>query len=117
MWLNKDPGHPSFVNTTEGKQVPGLNVVEIAAKKRTGVMNLRLKKSPRNKLCGLNGTESLTTSLCELRSTSRGEFCYFPETPPETTNAIASELSILTGVTRPEGKINTEPAKLYDCGK
>jgi hypothetical protein len=45
------------------------------------------------------------------------EFFYFPETPPETTNAIASELSILTGVTRPEGKINTEPAKLYDCGK
>ncbi len=48
---------------------------------------------------------------------SQFEFFYFPETPPETTNAIASELSILSGVTRPEGKINTEPAKLYDCGK
>ena len=43
--------------------------------------------------------------------------CYLPETPPETTSAIASELSTSSGVTRSDGKINTEPAKLYDFGK
>jgi len=32
LWgLNKDPGHPSFVNSTEGKQGPRLNKIEIAA--------------------------------------------------------------------------------------
>jgi hypothetical protein len=37
---------------------------------------------------------------------------YFPDTPPETMNAIALELPISSGLTCFVGKIRTDPAKL-----
>jgi hypothetical protein len=37
---------------------------------------------------------------------------YFPDTPPETMNAIALELPISSGLTCFVGKMRTDPAKL-----
>ena len=38
-------------------------------------------------------------------------------TPPDTMNAITSALSTASGSTALDGKISSEPAKLYDCGR
>ena len=38
-------------------------------------------------------------------------------TPPDTMNAITSALSAASGRTAVVGKINSWPAKLYDCGR
>src|SRR6476661_2864908 len=38
-------------------------------------------------------------------------------TPPDTMNAITSELSASSGSTALVGKMRSDPAKLYDCGR
>ncbi len=40
-----------------------------------------------------------------------------PDTPPDTINAMTSELSASRGWTLSVGTIKRLPAKLYDCGR
>ena len=71
--------------------------------------------TPRDNI--INQERVISKNLFELIGVWPNGINRYPETPPETINDIACELSISSGWTESFLKSRTLPAKLYDWGK